>query len=153
MGDNNIANLFEEQDHLGDPTFSGLATSQDDDLFSIFDALESLRETSTMGGGGGGCGGDEDSTTKGFMFQDFSETEAEFDAFEAEVGDNEHEQPKSKRAKISSSDENGVVGGEGTKVSHITVERNRRKQMNEHLSVLRSLMPCFYVKRVSSKSN
>ncbi|XP_057774257.1 transcription factor SPEECHLESS-like isoform X2 [Salvia miltiorrhiza] len=33
------------------------------------------------------------------------------------------------------------------KVSHITVERNRRKQMNEHLSVLRSLMPCFYVKR------
>ncbi|KAL0318033.1 UNVERIFIED_CONTAM: Transcription factor SPEECHLESS [Sesamum angustifolium] len=31
--------------------------------------------------------------------------------------------------------------------SHITVERNRRKQMNEHLSVLRSLMPCFYVKR------
>ncbi|MCL7025701.1 hypothetical protein MKW94_016380 [Papaver nudicaule] len=33
------------------------------------------------------------------------------------------------------------------KISHITVERNRRKQMNEHLSVLRSLMPCFYVKR------
>ncbi|CAN6444354.1 unnamed protein product [Victoria cruziana] len=33
------------------------------------------------------------------------------------------------------------------RVSHITVERNRRKQMNEHLSVLRSLMPCFYVKR------
>ncbi|KAJ4808383.1 basic helix-loop-helix (bHLH) DNA-binding superfamily protein [Rhynchospora pubera] len=33
------------------------------------------------------------------------------------------------------------------KTSHITVERNRRKQMNEHLSVLRSLMPCFYVKR------
>ncbi|KAJ6792359.1 transcription factor SPEECHLESS [Iris pallida] len=33
------------------------------------------------------------------------------------------------------------------KISHITVERNRRKQMNEHLTVLRSLMPCFYVKR------
>ncbi|KAL5212726.1 hypothetical protein ABZP36_023573 [Zizania latifolia] len=33
------------------------------------------------------------------------------------------------------------------KISHITVERNRRKQMNEHLGVLRSLMPCFYVKR------
>ncbi|KAI3784052.1 hypothetical protein L1987_43144 [Smallanthus sonchifolius] len=32
-------------------------------------------------------------------------------------------------------------------VSHIMVERNRRKQMNEHLSVLRSLMPWFYVKR------
>ena len=38
------------------------------------------------------------------------------------------------------------------KMSHITVERNRRKQMNEHLSVLRSLMPCFYVKRVSTKT-
>lgn len=33
------------------------------------------------------------------------------------------------------------------KISHITVERNRRKQMNEHLTVLRTLMPCFYVKR------
>ncbi|KAF5790514.1 putative transcription factor bHLH family [Helianthus annuus] len=33
------------------------------------------------------------------------------------------------------------------KVSHIMVERNRRKLMNEHLSVLRSLMPCFYVRR------
>ncbi|XP_042471659.1 transcription factor SPEECHLESS-like [Zingiber officinale] len=33
------------------------------------------------------------------------------------------------------------------KTTHITVERNRRKQMNEHLSVLRSLMPCFYAKR------
>jgi hypothetical protein len=42
--------------------------------------------------------------------------------------------------------------GSGTapKTPHITVERNRRKQMNEHLTVLRSLMPCFYVKRVSS---
>ncbi|KAF8114841.1 hypothetical protein N665_0033s0031 [Sinapis alba] len=33
------------------------------------------------------------------------------------------------------------------KMSHVNVERNRRKQMNEHLTVLRSLMPCFYVKR------
>ncbi|XP_047328511.1 transcription factor SPEECHLESS-like [Impatiens glandulifera] len=33
------------------------------------------------------------------------------------------------------------------RMAHITVERNRRKQMNEHLAVLRSLMPSFYVKR------
>lgn len=39
-------------------------------------------------------------------------------------------------------------GGAAPKTAHITVERNRRKQMNEHLTVLRSLMPCFYVKRV-----
>ncbi|KAG6435520.1 hypothetical protein SASPL_100394 [Salvia splendens] len=32
-------------------------------------------------------------------------------------------------------------------MSHIAVERNRRKQMNDHLKVLRSLTPCFYIKR------
>ncbi|KAH7679243.1 Porphobilinogen deaminase C-terminal protein [Dioscorea alata] len=32
-------------------------------------------------------------------------------------------------------------------MSHIAVERNRRRQMNEHLKVLRSLTPPFYIKR------
>ncbi|GFP92859.1 transcription factor fama [Phtheirospermum japonicum] len=32
-------------------------------------------------------------------------------------------------------------------MTHIAVERNRRKQMNEHLRVLRSLMPSSYVQR------
>ncbi|KAJ4834373.1 hypothetical protein Tsubulata_041183 [Turnera subulata] len=32
-------------------------------------------------------------------------------------------------------------------MSHIAVERNRRRQMNEHLRILRSLTPCFYIKR------
>ncbi|CAK9158072.1 unnamed protein product [Ilex paraguariensis] len=32
-------------------------------------------------------------------------------------------------------------------MSHIAVERNRRRQMNEHLRVLRSLTPSFYIKR------
>ncbi|CAO2823893.1 unnamed protein product [Amaranthus hypochondriacus] len=32
-------------------------------------------------------------------------------------------------------------------MSHITVERNRRKQMNENLKILRSLTPCFYIKK------
>ncbi|KAI3696354.1 hypothetical protein L1987_79368 [Smallanthus sonchifolius] len=32
-------------------------------------------------------------------------------------------------------------------MSHIAVERNRRRQMNEHLKVLRSMTPCFYIKR------
>ena len=52
---------------------------------------------------------------------------------------------KGKRQKISHNESSC----EEPKISHITVERNRRKQMNEHLSVLRSLMPNFYVKRVS----
>ncbi|KAJ4957148.1 hypothetical protein NE237_013931 [Protea cynaroides] len=32
-------------------------------------------------------------------------------------------------------------------MSHIAVERKRRRQMNDHLKVLRSLTPCFYIKR------
>lgn len=57
----------------------------------------------------------------------------------------EHEiSPKSKRQKLRSTSPEELQ-----KVSHITVERNRRKQMNENLLVLRSLMPSFYVKRVS----
>lgn len=56
-----------------------------------------------------------------------------------------------KKRKLSDSPvsptEAGIHDGQ-QKTSHIAVERNRRKQMNEHLSVLRSLMPCFYAKRV-----
>lgn len=37
---------------------------------------------------------------------------------------------------------------ESQRMIHIAVERNRRKQMNEHLAVLRSLMPEAYVQRV-----
>uniref|UniRef100_A0A0E0CIP0 BHLH domain-containing protein n=1 Tax=Oryza meridionalis TaxID=40149 RepID=A0A0E0CIP0_9ORYZ len=63
--------------------------------------------------------------------------------------------PAQKKQKGSSSSSSSpaalaaaVGDGDGAaKMSHITVERNRRKQMNEHLAVLRSLMPCFYVKR------
>ncbi|TKY74403.1 Transcription factor bHLH96 [Spatholobus suberectus] len=36
---------------------------------------------------------------------------------------------------------------ENQRMTHIEVERNRRKQMNEYLSVLRSLMPSSYVQR------
>jgi hypothetical protein len=37
---------------------------------------------------------------------------------------------------------------ETQRMTHIAVERNRRKLMNEHLAVLRSLMPESYVRRV-----
>ncbi|KAK7351023.1 hypothetical protein VNO77_10148 [Canavalia gladiata] len=56
--------------------------------------------------------------------------------------------PKTKRQKLTPSSSSEEANPDGQqRMSHITVERNRRKQMNEHLSVLRSLMPCFYVKR------
>lgn len=146
MGDS-ISNFFEDQD-LGDSGFSGLPASPDD-LFSIFDALEGLKEAATTASGG--ANNNEVTTKRSFMsFQDLSETE--LDALEAELGDN-NEQPKSKKAKRTVLEEKETGEGDGdddgSKVSHITVERNRRKQMNDHLSVLRSLMPCFYVKRVS----
>lgn len=38
---------------------------------------------------------------------------------------------------------------ENQRMTHIAVERNRRKQMNEYLAVLRSLMPPSYAQRVS----
>lgn len=41
---------------------------------------------------------------------------------------------------------------ETQRMTHIAVERNRRKQMNEHLAVLRSLMPESYVQRVRKKN-
>ncbi|XP_009801585.1 transcription factor SPEECHLESS-like [Nicotiana tabacum] len=79
------------------------------------------------------------STGSSATLQEYSETEAD-----GGVTPNSN-----KRQKLAA-----VIGGvdEGnnqmeTRISHITVERNRRKQMNEHLSVLRSLMPCFYAKR------
>jgi hypothetical protein len=37
---------------------------------------------------------------------------------------------------------------ESQRMTHIAVERNRRRQMNDHLSVLRSLMPSSYIQRV-----
>lgn len=38
---------------------------------------------------------------------------------------------------------------ESQRMTHIAVERNRRKQMNAHLTALRSLMPSSYIQRVS----
>ena len=39
---------------------------------------------------------------------------------------------------------------ESQRMTHIAVERNRRKQMNDHLAALRSLMPTSYIQRVTS---
>ncbi|KAK1399465.1 Transcription factor SPEECHLESS [Heracleum sosnowskyi] len=55
---------------------------------------------------------------------------------------NDLSSPKSNKRKLSNPTEEGQK-----KISHITVERNRRKQINDNLTVLRSLMPSFYVKK------
>eukprot|EP01018_Ginkgo_biloba_P032254 Gb_26519 [translate_table: standard] len=51
---------------------------------------------------------------------------------------------KRKRARISKNSEEV----ESQRKTHIEVERNRRKQMNEHLNVLRSMIPRSYIPRV-----
>lgn len=73
--------------------------------------------------------------------------------------DNEdyYELPNKKLRVESSLKEAGVlVGGEtsktGPRMMHISVERNRRKQMNDHLAILRSLMPGSYVQRSDQAS-
>ncbi|CAN6581992.1 unnamed protein product [Malus baccata var. baccata] len=50
---------------------------------------------------------------------------------------------KRRRAKSKKNEEEI----ENQRMTHIAVERNRRKQMNEYLSVLRSIMPESYVQR------
>lgn len=42
---------------------------------------------------------------------------------------------------------------ESQRMTHIAVERNRRRQMNDHLNTLRSLMPPAYVQRVKQSNN
>ncbi|MED6182006.1 hypothetical protein PIB30_024635 [Stylosanthes scabra] len=53
------------------------------------------------------------------------------------------ERPKRRRAKTRKNKEEI----ENQRMTHIAVERNRRKQMNDYLSLLRSLMPDSYVQR------
>lgn len=50
---------------------------------------------------------------------------------------------KRKRSKVCKNTEEV----ESQRMTHIAVERNRRKQMNEHLTVLRSLMPVSFIQR------
>lgn len=53
---------------------------------------------------------------------------------------------RSKKRRVKTSKNKEEI--ENQRMTHIAVERNRRKQMNQYLSVLRSLMPQSYVQRV-----
>ncbi|KAJ6418755.1 hypothetical protein OIU84_002017 [Salix udensis] len=142
--------LDEVRPEFGDTAFDG------DDLFAIFESLDStvtdfppvstpLQEAVVTS--------KESEETRQLASQKSSSSNASQDSDETT---NELEtSPKSKRQKISapaaataSSDDQDVIpDGQHRMSDHITVERNRRKQMNELLSFLRSLMPSFYVKR------
>jgi len=120
-----------------------------EDLFSI---IGTTREERTNGAGDGGGGG-----SSAAMRTAASDAAGPVGARLAgngrkRTGDEEKGRgggaPVQKKHKGSAVTDDAAADEGEAKVSHITVERNRRKQMNEHLAVLRSLMPCFYVKRV-----
>lgn len=127
-GNNNLSDFFEDSEFAGD------------DIFGILEALDDVvsgfNQTAPAAFSG------ETSAGKDGVRELSDETEVEGSL----------SPPRNcKRQKTTAAvadDVNPSSDEQQPRMSHITVERNRRKQMNGHLSVLRSLMPCFYVKRV-----
>ncbi|KAL3834210.1 hypothetical protein ACJIZ3_008946 [Penstemon smallii] len=120
-----------------------------DDIFSILEALENASDYNNNNNSSTipleeSPVGEEDSK-ESFEFQKSAFQESDDTEVEAA--------PNSKRQKLINGEDTTKtdfafqLDGQQLRMSHITVERNRRKQMNENLTVLRSLMPCFYVKR------
>ncbi|CAL5059040.1 unnamed protein product [Urochloa decumbens] len=126
-----------------------------EDLFSILETWEE-----SMAGGGGGGGGASSpamATTPAYSQSSTGGSESgarptgsgrrrSSGVEERGVGRGAPVQKKQKCSAMAAAQDAAADEG-AAKMSHIAVERNRRKQMNEHLAVLRSLMPCFYVKR------
>ncbi|KAF8379667.1 hypothetical protein HHK36_029111 [Tetracentron sinense] len=139
MGDS-FSDLFEEAEFV-DTNLTGAASPED--LFSILETLEGVSEFSPLTpldeailSPKGGEEATRLSSQRSISSCARHDSEAEVEA-----------SPTCKRPKLSVTEDVINLDDGQQKISHITVERNRRKQMNEHLSVLRSLMPCFYVKR------
>lgn len=135
---------------VGDDTLSeyffdeGETNLAEDDLFAIFESLDSVTPLDEAATAVSEARLVSQKSTSSSILQESDETDQLTETL-----------PKNKRQKtaatsaVNSSDEANNTDGQ-QRMSHITVERNRRKQMNENLSLLRSLMPCFYVKRVST---
>ncbi|KAK6155593.1 hypothetical protein DH2020_009841 [Rehmannia glutinosa] len=139
-GESSLSEFFEESEFCNATNFSNTG---DDDIFSILEALES-------GTSGLACSKNGEESNESFEFQK-SSAYSPISAFLESETELEAASPNCKRQKVNvataSASQMEEEAQPRTTSSHITVERNRRKQMNEHLSVLRSLMPCFYVKR------
>lgn len=58
---------------------------------------------------------------------------------------------KRKRRKTKPSKNNEEI--ENQRINHIAVERNRRRQMNEHINSLRALLPPSYIQRVNNQKH
>lgn len=137
--------------------------SSPEDIFSILEAFENaasdgnnpvtLRFEDSVAAGVCASRYEQVSNDESFEFQK-SSAYSPLSVFLESEAEAEAASPKCKRQKLSAATAASAsasafpVEDGHPRTSHITVERNRRKQMNEHLSVLRALMPCFYVKRV-----
>ena len=139
--DDSLYEFFEEPE-FGETNLAG------DDLFAIFESLDGLPEFPTFTPmeetAAASTQKDGEEATR-LVSQKSTSSSAQQES-DTEPDPEPETSPKIKRQKLASSEETNPDGQQ--RMSHITVERNRRKQMNEHISVLRSLMPCFYVKRV-----
>ncbi|KAI3458036.1 hypothetical protein Pfo_014699 [Paulownia fortunei] len=151
MDAESLSEFFEESEFCGATNFSSAAASPDD-IFSILEALESASDynnpVTPLEDSATGLAalkhGEESNESFEFQKSAYSPLSAFLES-ETEL---EAASPNYKRQKLNVATASASHLEEGQpRMSHITVERNRRKQMNEHLSVLRSLMPCFYVKR------
>lgn len=144
-------------DSLSDHFFE---ESELEDIFSILENLENVEEFPQLDPENG-LGSNEGETRGGLVSQKSTcssagnlhlESEAEVELAAVNYLPKSNKRQKLSTAATSTDEEIPQGEGQLNRISHITVERNRRKQMNEHLTVLRSLMPCFYVKRVSPSS-
>ncbi|XP_060203799.1 transcription factor SPEECHLESS [Lycium barbarum] len=131
----------------GDQSLSDFFEDSECDIFSILEALEGPTTTTTTTTTSDEINGlvSEEGKKRKLISQKSTGSSGTLQEYYLE--ETEADTPSSKRQKVA-----GVTSGiednqQENRISHITVERNRRKQMNEHLSVLRSLMPCFYAKR------
>ncbi|CAN6860935.1 unnamed protein product [Brassica oleracea] len=111
-----------------------------DDLFAILESLDGAGEISPTA-----TSTPKDGTTSSKELvknQNYEASSAKKKRKRLETGKEEEDDDDGEGEEEEDNKQDGQQ-----KMSHVNVERNRRKQMNENLTVLRSLMPCFYVKR------
>ncbi|KAL7147372.1 hypothetical protein ABFS83_06G103300 [Erythranthe nasuta] len=149
--------FFDESEFCSNNNSFCTSPAASDDIFSVLEAWESASGYNTPASKAAGSGGESCfEFRKSTAYNNNSNNSSPFGQESDEVAADQVEAglPKCKRQKLNAASASASASAfafemeEGQqRMTHITVERNRRKQMNEHLSVLRSLMPCFYVKR------
>ncbi|KAL2504796.1 Transcription factor SPEECHLESS [Abeliophyllum distichum] len=133
MDGENLSDFFEDSEFGTEANIGGggCGAASPDDIFSILEALDGVSDFNSE---------------VGLLVSQKSNSSSVFQEYETQF----EASPKCKKQKVIAIATASMDGQERT--SHITVERNRRKQMNEHLTVLRSFMPSFYVKRADQAS-